>query len=107
MAQACDGYSKPTLMGNWYEERLAPEQPMRVNPDFKYKREEENAISFPSGTGKLMPLHRVSRNLPWVTQGVVADDGFREFKSLTKTTYDKTNLDNFTRLGDQRSLIKT
>ncbi len=27
--QICDGYSKKSLMGNWYEERLYPEQPFR------------------------------------------------------------------------------
>lgn len=31
--QVCDGYSKKTLMGNWYEEKLYPDQPFRVNPD--------------------------------------------------------------------------
>lgn len=28
--QICDGYNKKTLMGNWYEERIYPEQPFRT-----------------------------------------------------------------------------
>ena len=31
-----DLYSKSSLMGNWYEERLAPEQPFRSN-NLKFK----------------------------------------------------------------------
>lgn len=27
--QICDGYSKKSLMGNWFEERLYPDQPFR------------------------------------------------------------------------------
>lgn len=27
--QICDGYNKKSLMGNWYEERWAPEQNFR------------------------------------------------------------------------------
>ena len=27
--QVCDGYNKKSLMGNWCEERLYPEQPFR------------------------------------------------------------------------------
>lgn len=27
--QVCEGYNKKSLMGNWYEERLYPEQPFR------------------------------------------------------------------------------
>ena len=27
--QVCDGYNKKSLMGNWYEERLYPEQAFR------------------------------------------------------------------------------
>lgn len=27
--QICEGYGKRSLMGNWYEERLYPEQPFR------------------------------------------------------------------------------
>lgn len=27
--QICDGYSKTSLMGNWYEERLYPQQAFR------------------------------------------------------------------------------
>ena len=27
--QICEGYNKKSLMGNWYEERLYPDQPFR------------------------------------------------------------------------------
>ena len=29
--QVCEGYNKKALMGNWYEERLYPQQPFREN----------------------------------------------------------------------------
>ena len=51
MAQACDGFTKHSLMGNWYEERLFPKQPMRDDFDKKNVREIEETISFPSLNG--------------------------------------------------------
>lgn len=33
--QICDGYNKKALMGNWYEERIYPEQPFREKQDKK------------------------------------------------------------------------
>jgi len=94
-------------MGNWYEERLEPAQPFRENIENKYQREEEEAISFPSDTNKLIPLARIKRNQPWVTKGVIADDGFKEFRSVNGTTIDPANLANYYNQGDKRSLIKT
>ena len=32
MKQICDGYNPKVLMGNWYEESYAVEQPARDNP---------------------------------------------------------------------------
>lgn len=77
MAQACDGYSKTSLMGNYYEQRLAPKQPF-LDQSKKYIREKEDAISFPGPDGALIALPTVKRNQPWVSKGVTADDGFNE-----------------------------
>ena len=33
--QICDGYNKKSLMGNWYEERLYPEQSFREKQEKK------------------------------------------------------------------------
>jgi len=41
MAQSCDGYTKTALMGNWYEERLAPQQKFREFQQQKNVREVE------------------------------------------------------------------
>ncbi|KAL4432987.1 hypothetical protein ABPG74_005360 [Tetrahymena malaccensis] len=106
MAQACDKYTSTALMGNWYEERLAPNQPFRENLQTKTVREEEAAISFASDTNKLIPLSRVNRNLPWDTKGVIADDGFKEFRSVNRTSYDPINLNNYYNLGDCRQIYK-
>ncbi len=67
----------------------------------------EPDISFPSETGKLIPLPRRGRKHHWETKGLIPDDGFREFKSTVSTSYDKTNLNNFYKLNDCRSIIKT
>ncbi len=67
---------------------------MRENPEDKLLREKEAAISF-AHQGSLIPLERVSRNQPWVTQGVIADSYKSDFRSIMKRSYDKKNLDNF------------
>jgi len=104
---ACDGYSKTALMGNWYEEREAISQPYRQDVEHRNKRENEDAISFITRNNQLKPLERYNRVHPWNTSAVIADDGFREFKTLNKTTYDPTLLANYKAHGDCRPLIKT
>ena len=37
--QICDGYNKKSLMGNWYEERLYPEQAFRDKQEKKVHEE--------------------------------------------------------------------
>ncbi|KRX02786.1 hypothetical protein PPERSA_02276 [Pseudocohnilembus persalinus] len=107
MAQACDKFSKTSLMGNWYEERQAPNQPFRDNLENKTLREVEVGISFPSDNNQLQPLARIKRNQPWDTKGLIPDDGFREFRSEQNTKIDPINLNNYYNIGDQRCLIKT
>jgi len=104
---ACDGYSKNALMGNWYEEREAIPQPYRENLDQRFKRESEDAISFITRNNELKPLERYNRVQPWNTSAVIVDDGYREWKTLNKTTYDPTLLSNYKAHGDCRPLIKT
>jgi len=107
MAQACDGYTKTALMGNWYEDREAINQPYRENVDQRYKRETEEGISFVSQNNLLMPLGRYSRVVPWNTSSVIVDDGFRDYKTINQTSYDPTLLKNYKTHGDCRPLVKT
>jgi hypothetical protein len=107
MAQACDGYTKTALMGNWYEEREAINQPYRENVDHRYKRETEEGISFVSQNNLLMPLGRYSRVAPWNTSSVIVDDGFRDYKTINQASYDPTLLQNYKAYSDCRPLVKT
>jgi len=103
---ACDGYTKTALMGNWYEERIAVPQPYREEKDFRQVREEEEAISFISRNNLLMPLGRVDRVHAWNTKGVIANDGFAEYKTMNKTVYDPTLIKNFQGYQDCRPTMK-
>jgi len=104
---ACDGYSKTALMGNWYEERVAVPQPYRQEKEFRSLREEEDAISYISRNSELMPLGRMGRTHPWNTSSVIADDGFKEFKTVNKTNFDPALLNNYKTYQDCRPLVKT
>jgi len=104
---SCDGYTKTALMGNWYEERVAVPQPYREDIAFRKTREEEDAISFISRNNLLMPLETVKRAHPWNTSAVIVDDGFKEYRTLNKTIYDPTMLNNFKSYQDCRPLVKT
>jgi hypothetical protein len=107
MAQACDGYTKTALMGNWYEEREAINQPYRDNVDQRNKREIEEGISFVTQNNLLKPLGRYNRVHPWNTSAVIVDDGFRDYKTINQTSYDPTLLKNYKSHGDCRPLVKT
>jgi len=104
---ACDGYTETAMMGNWYEERLAVPQPYRKNLDAREMREEEEAISYVTRNDLLKPLGRVKRVLPWNTSAVIADDGFREFRTMNKTAMDPMLLNNYKKYQDCRPLAKT
>jgi len=104
---SCDGYTKTALMGNWYEERVAVPQPYREDINFRKAREEEDTISFISRNNLLMPLGTVSRSHPWNTAAVVADDGFKEYRTMNKTVYDPTLLNNYKSYQDCRPIVKT
>jgi hypothetical protein len=48
--QICDGYSKKSLLGNWYEERLYPRQPFREDQNkqvaqYQCRREAKMRVS--------------------------------------------------------------
>jgi hypothetical protein len=104
---SCDGYTKTALMGNWYEERIAVPQPYREDLDHRQKREEEDAISFISRNNLLMPLGTIQRAHPWNTSAVIADDGFKEYRTMNKTVYDPTLLNNYKSYQDCRPIVKT
>jgi len=102
----CEGFSKTALMGNWYEERLAVNQPQREEPEFRSIRETEDAISFISRKDLLMPLGKMGRKHAWNTSACTADDGFREYKTVNKTYYDPKLLKNYQGYQDCRPLTK-
>lgn len=104
---ACDGYTNSALMGNWYEDRTGVPQAYRENKDFRQTREEEEAISFISRNNLLMPLGRVERTHPWNTTGIVANDGFAEYKTMNKTMFDPTLIRNYQGYQDCRPVVKT
>jgi len=103
---SCDGYNKNALMGNWYEERLAVPQPLRDEPDHRQAREEDEAISYIARNNLLMPLGRVGRAHAWNTSSVIANDGFREVKTMNKTAYDPIYLKNYHNTPDSRPIVK-
>jgi len=102
-----NGYHKTTLVGNWYEERLAGGQKMRDEPEFRHKREEDPSISFMTSTNLLKPLGTVKRTHEWDTKACIVDDGFREYRTMNKTNFDPILLNNYKQLSDCRSIIKT
>jgi len=103
---ACDGYKNNALMGNWYEDRIGVPQAYQTNKDFRTTREEEEAISYISRNNLLMPLGRVERVHAWDTKGVIADDGFQEYKTTNKTFYDPTLIKNYQGYQDCRPTVK-
>lgn len=70
----CDGYNCKSLMGNWYEERLALKQNSRLLP-IKKTRDLSSNIYYYSKNG-MKELNKVSRLSPWNTKNVKLDDGY-------------------------------
>lgn len=81
-------YSNGTLNDNWYEDKEAPTQQMKKDPEFRNMREREPAI-VPNGHSK--PLGRLKRLHNWDTSNIIPDDGFKEITSLTKTDFGEPN----------------
>ena len=110
--QICDGYSPRSFMGkshiilgNWFEESFAVNQPVRENAE-KIVRQGEPDISFKDSTGKLTFLSRISRFQAWNTKGLVETiNGSRisdpnpnsnsKPVSIMKESYDFSTLNNF------------
>jgi len=82
-------------------------QPYREEKDHRSLREEEDAISYISRNNLLKPLARTGRTHPWNTSSVIVDDGFKEVKTMNKTTFDPTLLNNYKNYTDCRPLVKT
>ena len=78
-------YSKGTLNGNWLEERWAPDQACRKYNDERFKRHDEEALNSYDASGVPHALGRINRTYKWDTNGVVADDGFREMYTINNT----------------------
>ena len=78
-------YSKGTLNGNWLEERWAPEQACRKYNDERFKRGEEEALNSYNASGVPHALGRINRTYKWDTNGIIADDGFREMYTIKNT----------------------
>lgn len=101
-----NGFGKGTLVGNWYEERLAVAQPYREQPDLKITRPDEEALSFAGNDGNLHQLGKMNRRLPWVSKSVIPDDRFSEYKTVHASDFNLNRIQNFYGLNDQRSIVK-
>lgn len=78
-------YSRGVLNDNWYEDRLAPDQPLRTRPDEKQMRQVEPDINCLNANGVPAPLKRIKRNHKWDTRDVIPNDGYKELKTINKT----------------------
>jgi hypothetical protein len=79
------GYTHKTLVGNWYEESLAPVQESKKYPDERINRGHEDAISTLTASGIPKPLGCINRMKKWNTSGVIPDDGFRDMYTIHRT----------------------
>lgn len=78
-------YSTGVLNYNWYEDRIAPEQPLRTKPDEKFMRSVEPDINCLTANGIPAPLKRIKRNHKWNTKDVIPNDGYKEMQTINKT----------------------
>jgi hypothetical protein len=78
-------YKNKTLVQNWYEDRLAPDQPSKLYPTETQAREKEDSISCLTSAGVPKALNVLKRQQKWDTTGVIPDDGFREMYTTQKT----------------------
>lgn len=79
------GYNHKTLVGNWYEEKLAPVQESKKYPEERVNRGHEDAISTLTASGIPKPLGSINRLKKWNTSGVIPDDGFRDMYTIQRT----------------------
>jgi len=77
-------YSKKTVVGNWFEDRLAPLQPERDFPDRKTVRPVETELA--NLEKSFSVLSRLARNPYHISEGL-PDDGFRELVSSNKEDF--------------------
>ena len=78
-------FSTGTLNDNWYEQRIAPAQPLQTKPEEKSMRKVEPDISLLNANGVPAPLKRIKRNHPWNTKDIIPDDGYKEMQTINKT----------------------
>ena len=78
-------YSQGVLNDNWYEDRLAPDQPLRSKPEEKMMRNVEPDINWLNANGVPAPLKRIKRNHKWNTKDVIPNDGYKELRTINKT----------------------
>mmetsp|Transcript_24603 Transcript_24603/g.28974 ORF Transcript_24603/g.28974 Transcript_24603/m.28974 type:complete len:80 (-) Transcript_24603:729-968(-) len=74
-------FSNRTLNENWYEQRLAIEQPYQRDPEKRIKREREPDINCLTSSGLPAPLGSINRKPKQETFCLIPDDGFRELKT--------------------------
>lgn len=80
--QICDGYSKKSLLGNWFEERQYPDQPFREEQRKQARGKDEGITCFDE-TGFQRMLPRIERRTKWETAGrIVLHDGYVPFNIL-------------------------
>jgi hypothetical protein len=78
-------YSRGVLNDNWYEDRHAPDQPLKSKPEEKFMRNVEPDINCLNANGVPAPLKRIKRNHKWNTMDVIPNDGYNETKTINKT----------------------
>jgi hypothetical protein len=78
-------YTHGVLNDNWYEERKAPEQPLKSKPEEKFMREVEPDINCLNAYGVPAPLKRIKRNHQWDTRDVIPNDGYKELNTINRT----------------------
>ena len=78
-------FTRSCLNDNWYEDRLAPEQPLRTKPEEKFMRNSEPDINCLNANGIPAPLKRIKRNHKWDTTDVIPNDGYKETVTINKT----------------------
>jgi hypothetical protein len=84
-------YSTGVLNDNWYEDRIAPEQPLKTRPEEKFMRAQEPDINSLTANGIPAPLKRIKRNHKWDTRDVIPNDGYKELQTINKTEIQHPN----------------
>jgi len=86
---------------------MTVEQKLTPDSSFHARDKYDQSIFFISNTNQVLPLGRVSRlTHSNNSTAVIPNDGFTEFKTVNKTTFDPTLLRNLRQYSDLRPIVK-